>query len=299
MGSFRRKPMTKKRRAKKIEQGPADLVVLRADAEAKIEERIALGKDILSRPLNSWDELKAAKQDYYKWSDYNTELLKRLFTNASLADEYSQSIGFVVAGGPSSLREDVHDFRDDVSTKVRRLESIKDRLELMADSAQEPASTKPAAAQREAREKGKIFVVHGHDEGVRESVARFLDKMGFEPIILHEQGSGGRTIIEKLEHYSDVDYAVVLLTPDDVGAKASDQKDFTPRARQNVILELGYFIGRLGRQNVCALHKGGLDLPSDFLGVVYVPYDGAGAWKVLLAKELKGAGFPVDLNEAL
>ena len=97
----------------------------------------------------------------------------------------------------------------------------------------------------------KVFVVHGHDTGAREAVARFLERAGFEPIILHEQPNQGRTIIEKFEEHAAVNFAVVLLTPDDVGGPEGGAMQ--PRARQNVVLELGFFIGKLGRGRVCAL----------------------------------------------
>jgi predicted nucleotide-binding protein len=144
-----------------------------------------------------------------------------------------------------------------------------------------------------------VFVVHGHDEAARELTARFLEKLGTQPIILHEQPNEGRTIIEKLEHNAQVAFAVVLLTPDDVGAVATTADRLNQRARQNVILELGYFVGKLGRNRVCALHKGSIALPSDILGVAYVPMDESGGWKLLLAKELRAAGFDVDLNRAI
>jgi predicted nucleotide-binding protein len=138
----------------------------------------------------------------------------------------------------------------------------------------------------------KVFVVHGHDEGARESVARFLEKIGFEAIILHEQANQGRTVIEKIEAYSDVGYAVVLLTPDDYGGKAGEPTK--PRARQNVILELGYFVGRLGRGHVCALMRGEIEVPSDWNGVVYQAMDTGGGWKGALAKELAAVGHDID-----
>ncbi|MCB1132499.1 MAG: nucleotide-binding protein [Verrucomicrobiae bacterium] len=140
----------------------------------------------------------------------------------------------------------------------------------------------------------KVFVVHGHDDGAKEKMARFLSDIGFEPIILHEQASGGRTVIEKIEANSDVGFAVVLMTPDDLGGPVSGERQ--PRARQNVILELGYFIGLLGRSRVAAFTRGGVEVPSDFGGVVYIPLDGAGAWKQALGKELKEAGLNVDWN---
>lgn len=144
----------------------------------------------------------------------------------------------------------------------------------------------------------RIFVVHGHDEGARESVARFIERMGFVPIILHEQASRGRTIIEKVEAYADVGFAVVLLTPDDEG-RTQGAATWEARARQNVLLELGYFIGRLSRERVFALRRGDVAIPSDFAGVVWQSMDPDGGWKHALAREWREAGYPVDMNRLL
>jgi predicted nucleotide-binding protein len=141
----------------------------------------------------------------------------------------------------------------------------------------------------------KIFFVHGHAGEPREAVARFLEQLGLEPIILHEQANQGRTIIEKFEVHADVGFAVVLLTPDDVGGPVG--KDQQPRARQNVVLELGYFIGRLTRARVCALKAGDIELPSDILGIVWTPFDAG--WKQALATELKAAGYEIDWNKVM
>ena len=143
----------------------------------------------------------------------------------------------------------------------------------------------------------KVFIVHGHDGESRETVARFLEKMGFQAIILHEQANQGRTVIEKVEANGDVGFAVVLLTPDDMGCAKGGEPE--PRARQNVLLELGYFIGRLGRGKVCALKRGELEIPSDFAGVVWENMDNGSGWKLALARELKAAGHDVDLNKAV
>lgn len=144
----------------------------------------------------------------------------------------------------------------------------------------------------------RVFVVHGHDEGARETVARFLDKIGFEPVILHEQANRGGTVIEKIEANSDVGFAVVLLTPDDVGRSVKEE-ELKPRARQNVLLELGYFMGHLGREKVCALKRGDLDIPSDFTGVVWEKMDDSGGWKQALGRELQAAGHEVDWNKVM
>jgi predicted nucleotide-binding protein len=144
----------------------------------------------------------------------------------------------------------------------------------------------------------KVFVAHGHDEGAREKIARFLERLDFAPIILHEQASRGRTVIEKVEDHSDVGFAVVLLTPDDEGCKRGGTPQ--PRARQNVVLELGYFVGRLGRAHVCALKRGDdLEIPSDFEGVLYLPFDSSDGWKLGLGRELQAAGFQIDWDKAI
>lgn len=143
----------------------------------------------------------------------------------------------------------------------------------------------------------KIFIVHGHDDGARETVARFLERMGFEAVILHEQANQGRTVIEKVEAHGDVSFAVVLLTPDDEGCVKGGVLE--PRSRQHVLLELGYFIGRLGRDKVCALKRGRLEIPSDFAGVVWEPMDDTGGWKQALGRELQAAGHHFDWNKLM
>ena len=142
----------------------------------------------------------------------------------------------------------------------------------------------------------KVFIVHGHDDGARETLARFLEKLGFQAVILHEQANRGGTVIEKIEANRDVGFAVVLLTPDDVGRSVKEE-ELKPRARQNVLLELGYFICHLGRDRVCTLRRGNVDIPSDFAGVVWENMDDGGGWRLSLARELKAAGHEVDLNK--
>lgn len=144
----------------------------------------------------------------------------------------------------------------------------------------------------------RVFIVHGHDEAPRETVARFITSVGLEPVILHEQANRGMTIPEKLVANGNVGFAVVLLTPDDVGRSKADITD-NPRARQNVILELGYFVGRLGRERVCALLRDQVEIPSDYMGVVYTPFDSGGGWRQQLAKELEAAGYNIDWNKVM
>lgn len=140
----------------------------------------------------------------------------------------------------------------------------------------------------------EIFVIHGRDEGIREMVAGFLRQLKLEPVILFEQSSQGRTIIEKFEQHAEVGFAIALLTPDDAGSLEGEKK--RPRARQNVIFELGFFIGSIGRERVCALTKGEVEIPSDYSGVLYIPLNDPDGWKLRLFRELKDAGYNVDTN---
>lgn len=159
------------------------------------------------------------------------------------------------------------------------------------------SSPPPVAANPPAfRNKRKVFVVHGRDNETKQEVARFIEKIGLQSIILHEQASVGMTIIEKIERYSnDADFALVLYTPCDRGRGAHETTvPARDRARQNVVFEHGYLMAKLGRENVCALVKGEIETPNDISGVVYVGFDAQGAWKSEVSKELVACGYAVE-----
>lgn len=146
----------------------------------------------------------------------------------------------------------------------------------------------------------RVFLVHGKDYGTREEVARFIEQLGISAVILEDQADQGRTIIEKFEEEARVvGLAVVLLTPDDEGRLRNSDNGLMARARQNVIFELGYFAGALGRRRVCAMIKGDVEIPSDYDGIVYIRLDEYRGWKLNLVQELKAAGFHVDANRAI
>ena len=187
--------------------------------------------------------------------------------------------------------------RKNIANSIALLQEAQRVLREDLADAQHEAEPAAAHAEQPAVLSRRVFVVHGHDEGARETVARFLEKIGFEPIILHEQASRNRTVIEKIEAFHDVGFAVVLLTPDDEGCVKGGQPE--PRARQNVLLELGYFMGRLGRDKVCALKRGEVDIPSDFAGVLWVAIDAGNGWKQALGQELEAAGHEVDWNKVM
>lgn len=219
------------------------------------------------------------------------------FNRYSVGSFDSLPISLMGGGNRYSVPEIQKSYRDGIDEAVVGLESLLDLLrERLEDHGNYAA---PARAEESQPIGRRIFIVHGRDEAAKEAVARFIDKLRLEPIILHEQPNAGRTIIEKLEGHLDVDFAVVLLTPDDVGALATSPDQVRPRARQNVVLELGLFLAALSRRRVCALHKGDVELPSDYDGVVYIPMDDAGGWRLLLAREIKHAGVEIDLNLAM
>lgn len=223
-----------------------------------------------------------------------------MFTTDEIAREYGwagHSGSVAIRFAPPSMVDEYNSARESLTGKVQYVESLLGRIELYAPvGCQAKLATRVPRPVRDAESPTRVFIVHGHDGAARESVARFLERVGIEAVILHEQASRGDTVIEKLERNSDVHFAVVLLTGDDEGHRKGDTAPLKSRARQNVILELGYFVGLLRRQNVCAVYQEGVELPSDWDGVVWVPLDAHEAWKFRLAKELKAAGFSIDMN---
>ena len=146
---------------------------------------------------------------------------------------------------------------------------------------------------KNARSFQKVFVVHGHDDALKQEVARIIEKQGLEAIILSEQANQGKTVIEKIEEYANVDSAICLFTGDDYG-KAKDADAEELRARQNVVFEAGYFMGKLGRKNVIIVADKNLELPSDMQGVVYTD---AGNWKTEVLQGLDKIGYAIDFNK--
>lgn len=145
----------------------------------------------------------------------------------------------------------------------------------------------------------EVFVVHGHDELAKNEVARFIETLDFKAVILHEQVNAGQTLIEKIEYNSNVGFGIAIYSPCDIGASKDNKDSLKPRARQNVVFEHGFLIGKLGRYRVCALLKDDVEKPSDIDGILYIPMDHGKGWHQKVAQELKAAGYDVDLNKLL
>jgi predicted nucleotide-binding protein len=206
----------------------------------------------------------------------------------------SSTFGRANSGPPSrQIQGEFDNFRaKSMALLGQAIKGLEEELAESSDAFVPAALAVSKAAMR------KIFVVHGHDGAPKAEVARYIQKLGFEPIILHEQPNKGRTLITKFREEADnVGFAVVLMTPDDLG-KAAAGPNLNARARQNVVFELGFFIGKLGPERVAALVKGDIERPSDFDGVVYISLDG-GDWQKQLGQELQAAGYDIDWNKVM
>ncbi|HDX8378932.1 TPA: nucleotide-binding protein [Aeromonas salmonicida] len=281
---------------------PTELLISRDDAKSKLQERIQKGLAIKQININSLEALEDAKNECSKWNSFNTELLKRIFSTDELADEYSQWIGIgVIAMRTPSLGEKIADLYKDIDKKIHRIDSIIERLELipLTKSASTTTTQESGLVLSPAKNK-KVFVVHGHDEIAKTNLEVFLHEIGLMPIVLHRQADEGLTIIEKFEKHSDVSYAFILLTPDEISYLIADErkddnqrrKEF--RARPNVIFEFGYFVGRLGRSRVCCLYTGDVSLPSDVNGMIYKKFTNSieeVAYSII--KDLKASGYAI------
>jgi len=255
------------------------LVRPKTDVLRDLRRQIAKGLDIADYRYDD-DEVEDAISEETKWDLLNVEILRRSFSDDTILDEY-KSIQLTKYYGDWEDKLGTHETR--VRKRVTFLESVAQRInkKLIPESAEGIPQTRSGGK--------KVFIIHGHDEASKSQVARLIQRLDLTPVILSEQPNRGRTIIEKLERNSDVAYAVAILTPDDFAGK--------PRARQNVILELGQFMSKLGRDKVAILYSPDVELPSDIRGVAYIELDKAGAWQYALAKELKAAGLPVDMNK--
>ena len=288
------------------------LRVSREEAREKIEAQIEKGQWLHDQQISSDDELDQAIMESDNWSSYSTDLLIGLFDSSTPVDQhisfyysrfsYEQAISRLDLGMPvPDFKGEVKEYRECMAHSISSLKGIHERVELYDEPLNESQHTPDNEESSDTPQHtfgNEVFIVHGHDDEAKVTVARFVENLGIEATILHEQANRGQTIPEKFEeHASEAGFAIILLTPDDVGASKDERDNLKPRARQNVVLELGYFWGRLGRERVCVLYKEEVELPSDMQGILYVPMDNFDGWKHKLAREMKQAELPVDLNK--
>lgn len=262
----------------------------------------------LQKSLNTISELKKLQHgsaEFKKWNRATRIAVDNVFGSESQHSKEFASIKYI----PSGYEILAATTDDDLERMNQRayfqgLDSASILLSSMIDEIDEywedSSQTSPLSVQEtESPTSNEVFVVHGRDEGAKDTLARFLERLGLQPVVLAELPSQGLTIIEKFERHAQVAFAVVLMTPDDTGSLQGGSDSSRPRARQNVIFEMGFFIGRLGRDRVCSLTKGDVEIPSDYSGVVYIPYDDYGGWQARLIGEFQAAGLDVDANRAI
>jgi predicted nucleotide-binding protein len=281
------------RRSQEQPDARRELRVDPAEFTAQIEQRIAEVRKLIEPRPGSVDALKAAENAFASWDEYNEEMIRQAFTTDTLAVEY-RGYKSIYDPGRAPLSFQFDHFVEDVQSKIQRLESLAGRLSLFPKAGQ-PISTSSSRMPTA----NEIFVVHGHDVARRHEVVALVEAItSMRAIVLHEQPNLSRTIIEKFEaQASRAAFAVVILTGDDEGRERGSKFELKGRARQNVVFEMGFFAGALGRSRVAILYEPGVELPSDLHGLLYTELDSAGAWKLGLARELKAAGIGVDLNK--
>ena len=253
-----------------------------------LKKQIEKARNLLSnRPIVNFD--------HTAWENTTRDYLVKCFGSKS------KNIDAVIhASSSESLYAGMSDeefeqyVASQLENQIKMLESCIEQLETEIELRK--TDTNKIKTDKKAIAGNDIFIVHGCNHGIKETLARFIHKLELNPIILHEQPNLGRTLIEKFTDYSNVGFAIVILTGDDLG-KTIDAPDLQKRSRQNVIFELGYFIGKLGRAKVCALYEEGVELPSDYEGIVYIPLDSAEKWKYDLIRELKASGYNIDANK--
>jgi predicted nucleotide-binding protein len=258
----------------------------------------------LSRKLVLLDEQIAAAnngtpKDFHSWRAEADMVLRMVMGELNNLYFQFRNVRYrpgVVVGGTNTAAHK----EQGVLEAVSLLKAAKRELELREEQSQGALAAEvedliDVSDKGETGDVGRIFIVHGHDDAKKFELARFLKGLtSHDPVILHEQPNKGAVLIEKLEaSAARTGFAVVLLTGDDLGRAKAVKKD-KPRGRQNVVFELGFFIGAFGRTNVAVLKEDGVEEPGDVTGLVYTPLDANGAWKTALAKEIQEAGIPVD-----
>jgi predicted nucleotide-binding protein len=290
----------RKKKTTQPERDPTQLTVGKEFFKQALKDRIQIGEEIFNRQIQTREQLEEAKKNNADWNSYNSELLKQSFNNEY--NEYKKSyddVNFYYGMLGGRTQNELVEFKEKLKNKLTNLNQLLAKSDLMKSQVTEKSQTTAAITQEDTVNGNNIFIVHGHNNEIKVNVARTLEKLGLNPIILHEQVNAGKTIIEKFEIHSDVGFAIILMTDDDFGKAKNETDILNPRARQNVILEMGYFIGRLGRERVCPLYMKGVELPSDLYGLLYTEIDSSEHWKIKIAKELKAAGYDIDVNKII
>ncbi|MBT9168118.1 MAG: hypothetical protein DDT22_00735 [candidate division WS2 bacterium] len=251
--------------------------------------------ELIKKQMEQIDKLLQLRYDdpeIRKWDNLTKQVIIKAFgkPHNNLSDfQSAQYIGEMWVGMPDEAFQET--FKKGIVRRKSLLEGFIEQLKIFGSTEKsQDLSIIPKSFSK------KVFIVHGHNEQAKSELTLILTRLGFEPIILHEQASEGMTIIEKLEKHSEVGFAFILLTPDDKGCKEGQENNLLPRARQNVVFEFGLFVGKLTRNRVCCLYTGDIELPSDLQGLLYLPFkNSVNEIQSDIVKELRAAGYEIRI----
>ncbi len=234
--------------------------------------------------------VKSTSSEFITWKTKISRVLKKLYGSESDELEEFEQISFSIM--LYTFEETEEDYVNACQEGLRQAKALLEAY--LTDAEDEKPSEKDFKDEpKQCASTRKIFIVHGHNGELKESVARLVEKQGLEPVILSEMANQGKTIIEKFEENSDVGAAICLFSADDIG-KSVKESEYRSRARQNVVFEAGFFVAKLGRKKVVIIADPVVEIPSDMQGVVYT---NSSEWRFGVLKELKAMGYSIDYNK--
>ncbi len=282
-----------------------ELTIPKDEFKEILQNRIDEGEDLQSyhfQKLSSASEFKEVEffqkfsDTYEEWHALNIEILKNSFSTPE--NDYLDKYNFTYLNSnfpqsTNSFSEEIYEFRTEFNSRIKALRTLISLVPFMKTSS---VINKSDSLKKEYT--NEVFIVHGHNEKIRREVELILRRLNLIPITLNQKANKGMTVLEKFEANSNVGYAIILLTADDIGYSLTDGEiTAKKRARQNVLLELGFFWGAIRRSNFLCLYEDGVELPSDLSGLVYVKYDEHQKWADRLVIEMREAGYDVSRDD--
>ena len=285
--------MTKKLSNSNTGTIPTELLYFKTKFNKVLDERIELGEELYYRQVETQADLKRNKDEYYSWSKYNSELLKKAFNKQQ--NEYQKiyddtdSFFFGSIGLRKSPLQDLKSLKDKINHKVNILKQISSKTEFMERNVLKSNLFKN---QELETNKTQIFVVAGQDNEARDKTTRFIENLGLEAIVLEDT----TLLLEKIKAYPNAKFGIVLYTANPTQDTKSANSNAKQKAQQNKILEHCFLMVKIGKNNVCALVSENVDMPNDISGAVYISMDKSDQWSNSIIKELKKAGYPINMK---